>query len=275
MWVSIKSKVSYVYLLIKMQKSDCMFSTDKKSLWIMLFVFFWVWVSGWHLGVNLGDFRDLGNSIDFIGNMWPLDFSMLENALLQTYVTVEIAFLGTVFGLFVAFPLAFFAARNTTPNGAVYNAVRSLLSFLRSIPELVIALVFVATFGLEPMTVIIAIFIHNIGVLGKLISELIESVNPGPQEAVASTGAKRILVSLYGVVPQIMPNVLSHYFYRFEVAIRASILFGVIGAGGIGDTLLLHFKLFEYGALAVDILIVMVVIMIVDNLGAYFRSKVI
>jgi phosphonate transport system permease protein len=234
-----------------------------------------VWGSGFHLEIKLLDFMDIPNSIDFIRNMWPLDFSMVQDAIAQTLITVEIAFLGTVFGLLVAFPLAFLAAKNTSPNSGIYNSMRSLLSFLRSIPELVIALVFVPTFGLDPMAIIIALFIHNIGVLGKLISELIESVNPGPQEAVASTGAKRILVSLYGVVPQIMPNVLSHYFYRFEVAIRASILFGVIGAGGIGDTLLLHFKLFEYGALAVDILIVMVVIMIVDNLGAYFRSKVI
>jgi phosphonate transport system permease protein len=252
-----------------------LFRTGKNTLIITTLLLLIVSISGWHLEINLRDFMDIGNSLEFIKNMWPLDFSILQDAVLQTLITVEIAFLGTVFALFIAFPLAFFAARNTASNGAVYNIFRSLLSFLRAIPELVIALVFVATFGLEPMTVIIAIFIHNIGVLGKLISELIESVNPGPQEAVASTGAKRIFVSLYGVVPQIMPNVLSHYFYRFEVAIRASILFGVIGAGGIGDTLLLHFKLFRYDAMAVDILIVMIVIMIVDNLGAYFRSRVI
>ncbi len=232
-------------------------------------------VSAQHLNVQFQDFKDIRNSFDFLSNMWPLDFTMLENALVQTLITVEIAFLGTIFGLIVAFPLAFLAARNTTTNMPIYNGVRSVLSFLRSIPELVIALIFVPTFGLEPIAVILAIFIHNIAVLGKLISELIESVNPGPQEAVTSTGAKRILVSLYGVVPQIMPNVMSQYFYRFEVAIRASILFGAIGAGGIGDTLILHFKTFEYAAAAVDILIIMIVILIVDNVGAYFRKKVI
>lgn len=252
-----------------------MFITRKKMLFFILFLAAFVVLGGSHLEINLEDFRDLGNSLEFVQNMWPLDFSMVGNAMEQTLVTVEIAFLGTIFGLFVAFPLAFLAAKNTTSHPFIYNGLRSFLSFLRSIPELVIALIFVPAFGLNPMTVILAIFIHNIGVLGKLISELIESVNPGPQEAVASTGAKRILVSLYGVVPQIIPNVLSHYFYRLEVAIRASILFGVVGAGGIGDTLLLHFKLFQYDAMAVDILIVMIVIMIVDNLGAYFRSKVI
>ncbi|OEF99585.1 phosphonate ABC transporter, permease protein PhnE [Vulcanibacillus modesticaldus] len=225
--------------------------------------------------LNFIDIKDISNTIEFLGQLWPFDYSMIGHAISETLITMEIAFLGTFFGLIIAFPLAFLAAINTSPNLVIYNGIRTVLTFLRSIPELVLALIFVPTFGLTPLTVIIAIFIHNIAVLGKLISELIESVDPGPQEAVASTGARKILLALYGVVPQIIPNVLSHYFYRFEVGIRSSILFGAIGAGGIGDVLFLHFKTFQYSAAAVDVLIIMLIILIVDYIGVYLRSRVI
>ncbi|WP_206093746.1 phosphonate ABC transporter, permease protein PhnE [Paludifilum halophilum] len=231
--------------------------------------------SVWDAELNLSDISDIGNSFDFLERLWPLDFSMVTHSLKETLLTVEIAFLGTISALVLALPLAFLGARNTTTHRSVYTGVRTLLTFLRSVPELVLALIFVPTFGLEPLTVIVALFLHNTAVLGKLLAELVEAADPGPQEAVASTGARRLLVSLYGILPQIFPNLLSHYFYRFEVGVRSSLLFGAIGAGGIGDVLFLHFKTFEYSAMAVDILMIMVLIWVLDYAGAYFRAKVI
>ena len=233
-----------------------------------------VFLSVWDMGLNLGDIRDLPNTFEFLKELWPLDFSMVDHALDETLITLEIAFLGTFFGLLLGFPCAFLAARNTAP-AALYHGMRGFLTFLRSVPELVIALIFVPTFGLSPLTVIVAIFLHNIAVLGKLIAELIEVADPGPQEAVAATGARKVLVALYGIVPQIVPVVLSQYFYRLEVAVRSSLLFGAIGAGGIGDMLFIHFKTFEYAAMAVDVLIIMVLIGLLDYAGAFFRSRVI
>ncbi|PTX55134.1 phosphonate transport system permease protein [Melghirimyces profundicolus] len=247
----------------------------KKAVPASVLILVAVVFSAWDAELHFGDVTDIGNSFDFLSGMWPLDFSMADHTLEETLITVEMAFLGTVAGLAVALPLSFLAARNTSPGPVVCNGVRSFLTLLRSIPELVLALIFVPTFGLEPLTVIVAIFLHNVAVLGKLLAELVEAADPGPREAVASTGARDVLVALYGIVPQIFPNILSHYFYRLEVGVRSSLLFGAIGAGGIGDVLFLHFKTFEYAAMAVDILAIMVLIWLLDILGAFFRAKVI
>lgn len=252
-----------------------MMAVRRKALLTLLLVLVAVIFSVQDAELNFGEIGELPNSADFLAQMWPLDFSMLGHSLEETLITVEIAFLGTLAGLVVSFPLAFLAARNTSPHPTVYNGVRSFLTFLRSVPELVLALIFVPTFGLEPLTVIMALFLHNGAVLGKLLSELVEAAEPGPQEAVASTGARGVLVALYGIVPQIFPNILSHSFYRFEVGVRSSLLFGAIGAGGIGDVLYLHFKTFEYAAMAVDVLLIMVLIWFLDYMGSYFRAKVI
>ncbi|GGE20127.1 phosphonate ABC transporter, permease protein PhnE [Marinithermofilum abyssi] len=231
--------------------------------------------SAWDMELNWADIRDLENTWQFLSGMWPLDFSMVGHALDETLLTLEVAFLGTLFGLLIAFPLSFLAAENTAPHRSVSVSVRFILTGLRSIPELVLALIFVPTFGLEPLTVVVAIALHNSAVLGKLIAELVEAAEPGPREAVASTGAPPLLVALYGVVPQIAPNILSQSFYRLEVGVRSSLLFGAIGAGGIGDVLFLHFKTFEYAAMAVDILLIMGLIWGLDIIGGWLRRKVI
>jgi phosphonate transport system permease protein len=129
--------------------------------------------------------------------------------------------------------------------------------------------------GLGPFTAILAIFLHNIGVLGKLISELIEAADPDPQEALRSVGANRAMVALYGILPQIIPNVLSQYFYRLEVAVRTSLILGFIGAGGIGQQLFIHFKIFQYEKVAVDVMMIMILVVMIDYVSAVIRSKTI
>nr|MBO2470658.1 phosphonate ABC transporter, permease protein PhnE [Bacillota bacterium] len=226
-------------------------------------------------GVNLAQFRNLLNSVDLLGKFFPLDWADADLTFTSAVVTLQMAFLGTLTALLVAFPTAFLAARNTAPSRGVYAAARGVLNVLRAVPEIVIALLLVPMVGLGPFPGVLTIFLHNVGVLGKLISELIEAVDPGPPEAVASTGARRLLVYLYGIVPQIWPNVLSQYFYRFEVAIRSSLFLGLIGAGGIGEQLLIHFKLFQYPRMAVDILAIIALVMAVDALGGVVRKRVI
>ncbi|HEY8342393.1 MAG TPA: phosphonate ABC transporter, permease protein PhnE [Calditerricola sp.] len=225
--------------------------------------------------VNLAQFRNLFNSVDLLRQFFPLDWTDAGRTFAAALVTLQMAFLGTLTALLVAFPAAFLAARNTAPSHGMYAAVRGALNVLRAVPEIVIALLLVPMAGLGPFPGVLTIFLHNVGVLGKLISELIEAADPGPPEAVASTGARRLLVYLYGIVPQIWPNVLSQYFYRFEVAIRASLFLGLIGAGGIGEQLLIHFKLFQYSRMAVDILAIIVLVMAVDALGGVVRKRVI
>jgi phosphonate transport system permease protein len=172
-------------------------------------------------------------------------------------------------------PLSFLAAKNTSGSIAMYSSTRGGLSALRSIPEIVFGLIFVTAFGLGPFAAVLAIILHNIGVLGKLISELIEAADSGPQEAMRSVGASKWVGHLFAILPQIWPNVLSQYFYRFEVAIRTSLILGFIGGGGIGQQLFNHFQSFYYTAVALDIVLIMIMVIIVDFIGGQIRARVI
>jgi phosphonate transport system permease protein len=225
--------------------------------------------------VDLTKFAQISNMFTFIREEWlPPAWEVFPSALRATLMTLEMAFMGTITAIVIALPLSFLAARNTS-YPFIYNIVRSVLSFLRSVPEIVFGLLFVTAVGLGPFPAILAIMLHNIGVLGKLISELVEAADQGPQEAIRSVGAKRSMVSLYGILPQIIPNVLSQYFYRLEVAVRTSLILGFIGAGGIGQQLFIHFKVFQYEKVTVDVLMIMVLVVIIDYASTVIRSKTI
>jgi phosphonate transport system permease protein len=225
--------------------------------------------------IDLSKFAQISNMITFIRKEWfPLAWEVFPSAFRETLITLEIAFLGTIGAIIIAVPISFMAARNTS-SPLVYNTVRTILSFLRSVPEIVFGLIFVTAVGLGPFAAILAIFLHNIGVLGKLISELVEAADQAPQEALRSVGGDRSMISLYGILPQIMPNVLSQYFYRLEVAVRTSLILGLIGAGGIGQQLFIHFKIFQYDKVAVDVLMIMILVVVIDYSSALIRSKTI
>jgi len=246
-----------------------------KYVLLLLVLLAAVLVSAVGTEVDLAKFGSAANMIAFIGERWlPPDWSVLPSALRMTAVTLEIAFLGTFLAVVAALPLSFLAAKNMAPP-FIYNITRALLSFLRSVPEIVFGLIFVVVVGLGPFPAVLAIILHNIGVLGKLVSELVEASERGPQEALRSVGATRPMIALYGILPQLVPHILSNYFYRLEVAVRTSLILGLIGAGGIGQQLFLHFKLFQYEKVAVDVLAIMALVVAIDYCSAWIRSRVI
>lgn len=239
----------------------------------VLFIMIWSAVG---TGSDPRKLVEITSTIQFIQDRWfPLDWAVLPKALHEGILTLQIALTGTFWAMVIALPVAFLAAWNTSPHPVVYNVMRGLLSFIRSVPEVVWGLLFVPTLGLGPFGGVVAIFLHNIGVLGKLISELVEAAEEGQQEAVASTGARKVLVILYGIIPQIIPNIFSQYFYRLEVGLRTSLILGLIGAGGIGGMLFIHFNLQNYTSVSVEVLVIMVMVIVVDYIGAYVRSRVI
>ncbi|MGY4689925.1 phosphonate ABC transporter, permease protein PhnE [Salibacterium sp. K-3] len=249
----------------------------KKRAWLyglLLILFTW-----WSMGkteFEWRNFREFSNAVTFLREQFlPPSWDILPSLVDPVLVTLAIAFLGTFFALLLAVPLSFAAAKNTAANPVLYYLLRFFLSVLRSIPEIVFGLIFVVVLGLGPFPAVIAILLHNIGVLGKLISELIEAADPGPQEAMKSVGSGRRIGNLFAVVPQIWPNVLSHYFYRFEVAIRTSLILGFIGGGGIGQKLINDFNSFNYTAVTVEVLFIMLLVIAVDLFGAFVRKRVI
>lgn len=211
-----------------------------------------------------------------IYELWfPPNWDKAETAFSAVLLTLQMAFFGSFVALVMVLPASFLAAKNTTPNKGIYQVARGSFSFLRSIPDIVIGLIFVMAIGPGPFAAVLAILLHNIGVLGKLISELVEAAEKGPQEAIQSVGLGKSMIALYGILPQIMPNILSHYFYRFEVAIRSSIILGFIGGGGIGQYLLNSYRTFQYQDVTVFVLFIVVLVVMVDLLGGYIRNKII
>jgi len=189
-------------------------------------------------------------------------------------VTLYTAILGTTFSVPVALALAVLAARTTTPGTAVYQASRSVLSFLRAVPDEVFALIFVTAVGLGPFPGVLALVFHNVGVMGKLWAEAIEEIDYGPVDALRVGGAGGAQVVANAVVPAVFPQFVGLFLYRFDVNVRSSLVLGLVGAGGIGFLINESIKLFRFDEMLTYILIVLVMVVVVDNLSAAIRRRI-
>lgn len=188
-------------------------------------------------------------------------------------LTVKMAVLGTVGAVLLALPLAFLAARNTTPHPAAYQLTRRLLDFLRGLNEFVLALIFVAAVGLGPFPGILALTVHTAGILGKLFAEGIEDIDEGQVEAVRATGAHPLGVLGRAVWPQIVPHVLSMTMYRFESNVRAATVLGLVGAGGIGFYITEAIRGFDTRAASAILIIILATVFLIDYLSAALRER--
>jgi phosphonate transport system permease protein len=203
-----------------------------------------------------------------------------DNTFPQTIVgatleTVQMALAGTFLALLVAFPLGFLAARNTTPHRLVYTAVRLVLNFLRTIPDLALGLLFVAAVGLGAFAGTLALAIHTATVLGKLLSESVENIDEGVVEAIRATGAGYTQILSFAVLPQILPDLISFTLYRLETNIRAASVLGLIGAGGIGYLMNTSFRTFQYQEAAAIVLVLIALVMLVDYMSSRLRRLVV
>jgi phosphonate transport system permease protein len=211
---------------------------------------------------------------DFFSRMFPPDLGHL--ALLQdaTIETVQIAVWGTLIAIGLSIPLALLGAKNTTPHILVFHVTRIFLNALRSINELVFALIFVAAVGLGPFAGVLAIALHATGMLAKFCAEEVEGVDRGPVEAMQATGAGRLQVILFGIVPQVVPAFVSYAVYRFDVSIRAATILGLVGAGGLGFSLVKTMKLFKYHETATCILVIFLLVFVSDWICAKTRARI-
>lgn len=185
-----------------------------------------------------------------------------------------IAWIGTIIGALISFPLAFLAAKNISRRG-VSNFTRQVLNAIRAVPELLVAMVLIPVTGLGPWTGTLALGIHSIGTLGKLSSEVIEGIDPGPVEAVAAVGGGPVARMRFAVVPQVMPNILAYWLYRFEINIRASAVLGVVGAGGIGLELISQLRFRDYARAGTVLFLTIFAVLVVDTLSARVRRRII
>ena len=239
-------------------------------IYLAAFVYF-----AWDTEVSLAKVqRGLPWMGDFLVRMFPPDFSVLGGALKGALETFEIAFVGTTIAAGIALPLGFLSARNIARPGAFY-AIRSMLNFFRSIDTMVYALFFVAAVGLGPFPGVLAVVAYTTTILAKLYSEAIEGIDPGPVEAITATGATRLQVLRYGVVPQVLPLFISYVLYRLETNIRAAAILGFVGAGGIGFYIQTYLRMMNYSAAACILLVLIALVMAVDFASSRLRARLV
>jgi phosphonate transport system permease protein len=189
--------------------------------------------------------------------------------------TLAIAFLGTVLAALVSLPIGFLAARNTTLHGLVRLAARRMSDTIRSIDQLIWALIWVGVVGLGPFAGVLAVMTSDIGNFSKLFSEAIETADPKPVEGVLSTGSSPLLAIRFGLLPQVLPVLASQVLYFFESNTRSSTIIGIVGAGGIGLQLSEQIRTLEWQAVAFTVLLILVAVAAIDLVSGRLRHAVI
>ncbi|MDE2058764.1 MAG: phosphonate ABC transporter, permease protein PhnE [candidate division NC10 bacterium] len=206
--------------------------------------------------------------------------------------TFAMSFLGTILAIVIAFGLVFFSSRNLMFTGLLfemerhrpwaralrtilYLSAKAALNLLRTIPHLVWALILVFAIGLGPFPGMLALGIHTGGVLGRLFGEVMENVEIQPIEALQATGASRLQILFYGILPQVLPECVAYTLYRWEVNIREAVILGYVGAGGLGQQIQIAISLFLEHRLLTLIFAIYLIVTAVDSLSAYLRSRLI
>jgi phosphonate transport system permease protein len=187
--------------------------------------------------------------------------------------TILISYVGTLSGAAVAFALNFFAAENTSPSPWLCFAVRRLLEFCRTVPGIVFALIFVIAFGLGPMAGVLAVAIHSTGALGKQYAEIVENIDMKPVEAVQSTGASWLACMRFAALPQVAAGLASYSLLRFEINVRESSVMGFVGAGGIGQELVVAVRKFYYSDVSAILVMIIVTVFVIDIGTGWIRRR--
>ncbi|MBI2468166.1 MAG: phosphonate ABC transporter, permease protein PhnE [Candidatus Rokubacteria bacterium] len=267
----------------------------------------WSWlVTATALGAVLWSARGTGldpaqlASAEALRQMWayavklfPPDLSapVLREAAWGAVETFAISLVGTTLAVGIALPLAFLATRTVLfsgilyaredlgwrryPRVGLYLAAKAVLNLLRTIPEIVWALIFVFAVGLGPFPGVLALGFHTGGVLGKLFGEVLEDVEPRPLEALQAGGGSRPAVLLYGILPQAIPQFVAYALYRWEVNIRAAAVLGFVGAGGLGQRVHIAISLFLENELLTLILAIYLMVTLVDVLSGWLRRRIV
>ncbi len=270
--------------------------TVKNVLLVVGLASFLVWsYHGAEIDVTQLFSRDSFEQISiYLKKLFPPDLSapVLREAWKGTIETFAISFMGTLMAVGIALSIVFFASRNLIFSGLLYEfepgqswrraarilpylMAKGLLNLLRTIPEMVWALIFVFLVGLGPFPGVLALGVHTGGVLGKLFGEVLEDVDTQPIESLQATGANRLQILFYGIMPQVLPQFISYTLYRWEVNIRVAAVLGLVGAGGLGQRIHIAISLFLENQLLTLMIAIYILVTVVDYVSAYLRKKVV
>jgi phosphonate transport system permease protein len=203
----------------------------------------------------------------------PPRFAEAQSWLKPLLDTVAMSVAGTAIAVALSLPLGLMAARNTTPHPAAYHAARAVLNGLRSVPELIMGIVFVAAVGFGALPGVLALGLHSVGMVGKFFAEAIEHAAREPIEAVEAAGASPVQVIFHGVIPQVLPMMADVSVYRWEYNFRASTVMGMVGAGGIGFELMSSLRLMQYRDVSALLIVILITVTLVDSFGSALRKR--
>ena len=205
--------------------------------------------------------------------MVPPDFTRWRHWLRPLLDTLAMSIAGTALAVVLSLPLSLLAAPNTSPNAWVQRVARTLLAALRSVPEIILGILFVAAVGFGALPGVLALALHSVGMVAKFYAEAIEHVDPRPLEAASAAGATRGQVIAHAVLPQVLPQLADITIYRWEYHFRASAVLGIVGAGGIGFELMAALRLIQYDQVAAILLTILACVVVVDAIGARLRKN--
>ena len=218
----------------------------------------------------------------FLSGFWPPDWTWAKslgqpptNNIIEPYIeTIQIAIIGATTGSLLALPLAFMASRATTYNGWVYGASKGFMNVMRTIPDLIWAVFFATAVGFgTPFAGALAMIMFSLAIMSKLFSETVDAIDVGPLEAGKASGARHSQVIQYTAFPQVSPNYVAYSFYIFELNIRASVIIGFVGAGGIGRLLDERRSFFQWDQVMAIVLVIFVTVLIIEAVSIYARRK--
>jgi phosphonate transport system permease protein len=242
--------------------------------WVLVFgLLAWSWnpAEMFRVTALVTDWR---NMAEFGGGFLHPNFHDWDSYISDMVVTIQIAIWGTALAVIFGIPFSILCSANVCPQWIV-QPVRRLMDSCRAINEIVFALLFVVAVGLGPFAGVMALFVHNLGVFAKLFSEAVEAVDPRPVEGIRVTGAVRVQEVIFGVIPQVMPLWSSFTLYRLETNVRSATTLGIVGAGGIGQTLYESIRSFQYADTAAQIIVVVVTVMVLDLVSARIRKALV
>lgn len=236
---------------------------------VVIALLVWSW-SPVEMGKSVLLFTDWRNMAEFAAGFTKpnfRDWDIFAHAMIET---VQIAIWGTALSVVVGVPFAILSSSNVAPQWVV-QPVRRLMDAARAINEIVFALLFVVAVGLGPLAGVLALAVHNVGIIAKLFSEAVEAIDPRPVEGIRATGADKLQEVVFGVIPQVLPLWSSFTLYRFETNVRSATVLGLVGAGGIGQPLYENIRSFQYSETAAILIIVVATVMLIDLLSAQLR----
>lgn len=213
--------------------------------------------------------------INIAQSLFPPHWSYASTVMPQLIETLHMAIIATTVAALISIPISLLSAANLFPNPFIHQPVRFIMNVLRTIPDILLALIFVGIFGVGVFPGIMALIIFSLGLLAKLLYETIESIDMNPIEAIRASGGNTLQVITYAVMPQVLPQFVSFGLYVFEVNVRASLVLGFVGAGGIGLLLNQQVSWANYPNVMTIIIIIFISVVIIDYISNKIRERLI